>query len=173
MSYSSGYQQMPKVSGYKTVQMPQFTPQQMQMFQKLMGGVGGGIDQSMDYLTKMASGDESMFEQMEKPAYTAFDKMLGQIGSRYSGMGARDSSAYENAMAGAGAEMAENLQAKRAQMQQAAIEKLLGMSDTLLGKKPYENLMVQKPQKQGFDWGQVAGAATPHILKMLFGGVFP
>lgn len=173
MSYSSGYQQMPKVSGYKNVQMPQYTPQQMQFFQKLMGGVGGGLDQSMNYLQQMAAGDESMFEQMEKPAYTAFDKMLGQIGSRYSGMGARDSSAYENAMAGAGAEMAENLQAKRAQMQQSAIEKLLGMSESLLGQRPYENMLLQKPQKQGFDWGAVAGATAPHILKMLFGGVFP
>lgn len=173
MSYSSGYQQMPKVSGYKNVQMPQFTPEQMQMFQKLMGGVGGGIDQSMDYLTRLASGDESLFADMEKPAYTAFDKTLGQIGSRFSGMGARDSSAYENAMAGAGAEMAENLQAKRAMMQQNAIEKLLGMSESLLGKKPYENLMVQKPQKQGFDWGAVAGQAAPHVLKMLFGIPFP
>lgn len=139
-----------KIKGYKQAQLANMTPQQMQLLQQLLGGIGEGAGSGLEYLTGLASGDESQFQQMEAPALRQFQELLGQTGTRFSGLGARDSSAFENQVAGAGATLAENLAAKRQSLQQNAIEKLLGYSGELLNQRPYENLLVQKQRKPGF-----------------------
>lgn len=143
---ASGYP-TPKVpSGYQHAQLPNFTPQLMDLYnqqiQSLLGSGGGGLD----FLSKLAMGSPEAFESMEAPAYTAFNKTLGQIGTRFSGLGARDSSAFENAVAGAGAELSENLAAKRNALRMQAIQSLLGQSQALYGAKPYENVLSPNQQ---------------------------
>ena len=145
---ATGYTSAPaptKIKGYKNAQLSNFTPQQMQLLQQLLGGVGEGAGAGLEYLTGLASGDEEQFKQMEAPAMRQFQEFLGQAGTRFSGLGARDSSAFENHVAGAGADLA-----KRQGLQQNAIEKLLGYSSDLLNQRPYENLLVKKQRKPGF-----------------------
>lgn len=160
MSAVAGYAS-PKtnISGYKMRQTPNFTPEQMNLFQQLLGGVsqGGGLSGGVDFLSQLAGGDESAFEAAEAPSYAAFDKMLGQLGSRYSQLGARDSSSFNQAVSGGASDLAQDLGAKRLGMQNSAIDRLLGLSQQLLGQQPYENY---QEQKGGMDWGGLLGGAA-------------
>lgn len=104
-----------------------------------------------------------MFEQLEAPAYESFNKTLGQIGSRFSQFGAQDSSAFQNAVSGAGANLAQNLQSQRLGLQNNAVQQLLGHSTQLLGQQPYS---LQK-EDSGFDFGDILGKALPFLLALL------
>lgn len=154
------------ISGYKLRNVPNFTPQQMQLFQKLLGGLsgGGGLEGGLDFLSKLASGDQSGFEEAEAPAYSAFNKAIGQLGSRFAGFGSGslDSSAFQNATSGAAGELAENIQSKRLGMREGAIERLLGLSNNLLGQKSYDSFLEKK--RSGWD---TAGDITSILAKLI------
>jgi hypothetical protein len=159
-----------KISGYNTAQLPNFTPEMMNLFQSLLGNIGGGANSGIDYLSKLAGGDEEAFGGMEQNAMNQFEKFLGQAGTRFSDLGAQDSSYFENAVSGAGSELTQNLQSQRNKMRQEAIESLLSNSQQLLGRNPYQNFLAPKQQKQGFDWGglaQSAVGAIPSIIGLL------
>jgi hypothetical protein len=161
---SSGYQ---GITGFKQGQIPNMTPQMMQLFQQLLGGIGGGAEKGLGFLSSLAGGDESAFEDMEAPAYNAFNKTLGQTASRFSQFGAQNSSAFQNAVSGAGADLAKNLQGNRSDMRMKALQQLLGQSNTLLGMKPFENTLQDEG---GMDWNQIGGAliqALPQLLALL------
>ncbi len=151
-------------SGYKMRQLSNFTPQQQELFQKRLGGLnkGGGLDQSYDYLNRLASGDEELFKELEAPAYKNLEKGLAQTGNRFSQFGAQDSSAFQNALAGQSSELATNLQSRRGDLRREAIQALLGQSDQLLNAKPYENILEQ--QDQGFNWTKMLGELLPILL---------
>ncbi len=151
------------ISGYNIRNVPQFTPQMMQVFQQLLGSLqgGGGLEGGVDFLSKLASGDEGAFEKAEAPAYSAFNKMAGQIGSRYSKLGARDSSSFQQAISGGSAQLSENLGEKRLGIQTGAIDKLLGLSEGLLGQRPYETSLDPKP-----DWLKLIGEVLPQIIAL-------
>jgi hypothetical protein len=159
---------MPK--GTKAGQMQQFTPEQMKLLSEMMGNVGPD-----SYLSRLAGGDESMFNEIEAPALRQFQELQGQMGSRFSGMGmgAQKSSGFKNSMGQAGSDFAMQLQAQRQQLQQQAIKDLMGHSQMLLGQRPYERFMIQKPQQQqqgGFGgWGSVGGAALGGLAGMASG----
>lgn len=165
----------PKIPGYNVGQLPQFTPDQMSLFKGLFGAQPG-IEAGIGQLSKLASGDESMFGQLEAPAYTSFNRLLGQIGSRFSGqgMGGQRSSAFQNAVSGAAGDLAQGLQSRRLALQQQAIAELLGLGENLLGQRPYQNVLTEK--SPGF-WrsligglGEGAGALSKGIGGYLGGG---
>src|SRR5580698_10554595 len=86
--------------GYQKGQLSQFTPEQMQLFQSMFGQVAPG-----SYLSKLASGDQSQFDQLEAPAMRQFGELQGNIASRFSaGFGgpgassARHRSGFQNTM---------------------------------------------------------------------------
>ncbi len=165
MSSPSGYAAGNQaISGYKTQQLPTMTPQMMQLFQSLLGGSGGGANAGLSHLSGLASGNQSSFEEQEAPAYAAFNKSLGQIGSKFSQFGAQDSSAFQNAVSGAGGQLAQNLQGQRSDIRNNAIKDLLGFSNQLLGKQPFENFLQK--EDEGFDFGGLLGQVLPQILKM-------
>ena len=169
MSYSPGptgsAPPKTKISGYKQHNVQKFTPELMNLFNSMVGGVTPGAQAGTDWLSKLAGGDQSAFEEMEKPAYNAFEKQLGSIGNRYSHLGALDSNYFENATAGAGRELQENLASKRSDMRQKAIDTLLGQSNSLLGQNPYETFMTEK--KKG--WGDmgIEDWLTPENVQMI------
>ncbi len=155
------------ISGHELKSIPNFTPQMMQLFQSLLGGVGGGASKGLQHLSGLAGGDEAAFEKQEAPAYAAFNKTLGQIGSRFSQFGAQDSSAFQNAVSGAGGELAQNLQGQRSQTQSDAINKLLGFSSQLLNQKPYENVLQKDKDGSQFDFGKLLSDVLPALLALL------
>jgi len=112
----------------------QFTPEQMELFQSLFGQLGPD-----SFLGRLAGGDQSMFEEMERPALKQFSGLQGNLASRFSGMGmgARNSSGFQNTMNQASQDFAGQLQSQRMGLQQQAIKDLMGMSSNLLGQQPY------------------------------------
>jgi hypothetical protein len=169
MSYSapSGYgSPLTSKSGYNVRQVSNYTPEMMKLFQGLVGKAQPGATQGLDYLSKLAGGDEAAFAQSEAPAYSAYNKALGQLGSRFASVGALNSSAFQNAGAGAAQSLAENLQSRRSDIQQNAIRSLLDYSGQLLGQRPYENLLEEEG---GFDWAGLLGGLGGTALGSFLG----
>jgi hypothetical protein len=163
-------------SGYRAGRIQQFTPQQMQLFQSLFSHLG-----PESYLSKLAGGDEQTFAQMEAPAMRQFAGLQGNLASRFSGMGmgGRRSSGFQNTATQAGSDFAQELQSRRQGLQRQALQDLIGMSNTLLGQKPYEQFLT--PEKPSFlqsilgalgqGTGQFAGTMGGGFgMKNLFGG---
>jgi hypothetical protein len=162
--------------GYQASQLQQFTPEQMQLFQQMFGRLGPD-----SYLSKLAGGDQSTFEQIEAPAMQQFSGLLGNLSSRFSagggqggGQGAissRHSSGFQNETSSAAQNFASQLQSQRQGLQQQAIRDLMGFSNQLLGQRPYETSLYEKQQKGGLGgWGGVGGAALGGIGGFFAGG---
>lgn len=139
--------------GYRKGQLQQFTPEQMKLYQQMFGHLGPD-----SYLSRLASGDQSLFEEMEAPAHRDFLSGLGQIASRFSGMGTggRHGSGFKNTATAAYSNFAQDLQANRQNLTRQAINDLMGLSNQLLGQRPYDQFLVEKQQKPNY-WGQVVG----------------
>ncbi len=143
--------------GYKQGQMPNFTPEQMQLFQGLFSHVSPG-----SYTSRLAGGDQSLFNEIEAPAMRQFNELQGNIANRFSGMGsgARRSSGFQNANSSAASNFAQDLQSRRQGLQQNAIKELMNMSRDLLHEQPYENYLIKPQPKQSF-WQKLIGGAAP------------
>lgn len=136
-----GLGKVPK--GFEAVSQQMFTPEQMQLFSSLFGQLGPGSQ-----LAKLAGGDQSQFAQLEAPAMRQFGEMMGQIGSRFSGMGmgGRRSSGFNLSQSSLAQQLSESLQSQRLGLQRQALADLMGMSNVLLGQRPYETQYLEKPQ---------------------------
>jgi len=150
--------------GFNKGQMQQFTPEQMQLFQSMFSHLQPG-----SFLSRLAGGEEGMFDEMEAPAMRQFSGMQGNLASRFSGMGsgARNSSGFQNTMNQASSDFAQDLQSKRMGLQRQAIEDLMGMSSDLLGQRPYEKFLTQKQMPF---WKQLLGGMSGGLGQL--GGAF-
>lgn len=153
-------------SGYKKGSLQQFTPEQMQLFGQLFGHLG-----PESFLSKLAGGDESTFADIERPALQQFAGLQSNIANKYSGagLGARRSSGFQNEQTSAASQFAQQLQSQRQGLQRQALGDLMGFSNQLLGQRPYENFLYEKPQKGG-GWGQALGALGGGALGFFAGG---
>jgi len=153
--------------GYSRGFMQQFTPQQMQLFSQLFSQVGGD-----SFLGKIAGGDEQAFEQMEAPAWRDLSRAQGQAASRFSGMGmgAQKSSAFRNSMGQMSSNFAQDLQSKRMQYRQQAINDLMGLSNSLLGQRPYEQFMAEKPASGLYGFASAAAPIAGAFTRGFMGG---
>lgn len=152
--------------GYQNYKLNNFTPEMQKLFQQLISQIGPGAGKGLGFLSQLAGGEESAFEGLEAPAYASFNKTLGQIGSRYAGAGAQDSSSFQNSIAGAGQNLAQNLQSQRTGLQLGALQQLLGQSNQLLGMRPFENVL--QPESNGSpDFMGLLGALLPQLLKLI------
>jgi hypothetical protein len=131
--------------GYQQGQIQNFTPEMMDLFQQLFSFLGPNSD-----LSKLAGGDQSYFDEMEAPALRQFNDVQSGIANRFSnsGMGSRNSSAFQNAQTSAASNFAQELQGKRQGLQSQALQDLMGYSNSLLNKNPYEQFLVPPKQKQ-------------------------
>lgn len=154
-------------SGYKKGQLQNFSPEQMQLFQQMFSQVSPD-----SYLSKLAGGDQSFFDEIEAPAFRQFNELTGQNASRFSGMGmgARRGSGFQNLQTQATSNFAQDLASKRQALQQQAIQELMGLSSNLLGQRPNEQFLVQKQQKQGGGWGGAIGAGLGGAAGFFAGG---
>jgi len=141
----SGMQQA-QIPGYVSGQIQQYTPEQMQLFQQQFGQVGPDSQTA-----RLASGDPSMFDQVEAPAMKQFNALQGGLASRFSGAGtgARRSSGFDQASTTAAQDFAGQLQANRMGLQRQAMGDLHMMQQNLLGNRPYEQYILPQ-QQSGF-----------------------
>lgn len=154
-------------SGYKAGQLSQFTPEQSKLFQQMFSQVSPD-----SYLSKLAGGDESFFNEMEAPALRQFSELQGGIASRFSGMGglgARKSSGFQNTQTAAASNFSQDLASRRQQLQQQAIMELMGLSGNLLGQRPYDQFLVEKNKKKS-GWGGAIGAGLGALGGFALGG---
>jgi len=154
--------------GTNVAQLSQFTPEQMQLLQSLFPHLSPD-----SFLSQIAGGDEASFDQMEAPAHRMFNEKLGQLGAQFSGgsgpgsLGLAGSSGYGNAQTAAASNFAQDLQSKRLDLRREALNDLFNMSNTLLGQRPYDRSLVEKPQKQPGFLDQLAsgiGGAIPGAI---------
>lgn len=135
-----------KGTGNRLVTLPNWDQQgnQQNLFNSLFPHLGGD-----SWLSKLASGDQSQFAQMEAPAMRQFGALQGNMASRFSGMGtgARRSSGFQNTMNSASQTLAESLQSNRMGLQSQALRDLMGMSNELLGQRQNTYGFAQKQQK--------------------------
>lgn len=157
-------------SGYRQSQISNFTPEQEQLFQQSFGHLGED-----SYLSRLAGGDQSFFDEMEAPAKRQFSGQMGNLASRFSGKGTggRHSSGFQNEMTSAGSNFSQDLQANRQSLQRQALQDLMGFSNQLLNQRPYETKLVQKQQQQSgtSKWAPLVGGAIGAGVGLL-GGPF-
>lgn len=156
--------------GYSAGQLQQFTPEQMKLMEQMFSHVGPD-----SYLSRLAGGDQSFFEEMEKPAWRQFQQTQGDISSRFSGMGlgGRHGSGFQNQMTQAGSDFAQDLQSRRQQMQMQAIKELMGLSNDLLDQRPQKRFFTEKQQKQSSGWGPIIGTGVGAVGGFFAGGGNP
>ena len=129
-------------SGYKKGTVQTYPPEFMELLKHLMGQLG-----PESYLSRLAGGEEGLFNEIEAPAMRQFAGLQGNLASRFSGMGtgARKSSGFQNTMNQATSDFAQDLQSKRQEMQMNAIKEMLGMGSSLLSNNnPYQTTLVPK-----------------------------
>lgn len=143
--------------GYRPTQLQQFSPEQLDLFKHSFSHVGPD-----SFTSRLAGGDEELFNQLEAPALKQFSGLQGNIASRFSGMGsgARRSSGFQNTMNQASSDFAQQLQSQRLGLQRNAIRDLSDMSNQLLSQRPYENSLMQKQP-----------SALQQIFSQIFGGL--
>lgn len=167
-SRSSGNFRDKVPEGYELGQIQQFTPEMMGLFKQMFGYVGDN-----SYLAKLAGGDESMFNEMEAPAKRQFQQMQGNLASRFSGMGmgGRHGSGFKNAANQQTMDFATQLKSQRHDLQRQAIMDLSQIAQMLMGQKPYERTISEKPR----EWWEAplagfAQGAGEGVAKAAFGG---
>jgi hypothetical protein len=157
--------------GQRAGQLQQFTPEALQMYQQLFGQIGPESD-----IFKMASGDQSYFDEMEKPALRDFGGIMGNIASRFSsqGMGARRSSGFQNTVNKEGSDFAQRLAANRQGLSRQALKDLFEMSHMLMNEQPFERIYGGKrekePKKALGGWGSTVGAVGGGAAGFFAGG---
>ena len=154
-------------SGYKKATLQNYTPEQMGVHNEQYRFLEPG-----SYLHRLASGDQSFFDEMEAPAFRQFNQLQGNKASRFSGMGSfgsRKSSGFQNTMNQASSNFAQDLQAKRQDYMRQALQDLMGYSNQILTQQPYTNKLVQKDQSSS-GWGGIGGTALGALGGFALGG---
>lgn len=144
--------------GYSGGTMQNFTPEQLNLFKSLFSQVSPD-----SFLSRLSGGDQSQFQQLEEPALRQFGELQSGIASRFAGLGsgALRSSGHFNAQNTAAKEFASDLQSKRMNIQRQALMDLMGLSESLLQQRPYEQFILPNAPKK------------PSFLQSLFGGILP
>jgi len=139
--------------GYSMGQIQQYDPQQMELYGNSHKHLG-----SDSYLSKLAGGDQGIFDEIEAPAWRDLQEAQGGLASRFSGMGMGGrGSAFQNAATQQSSDFAMKLQAQRHNLRSQAIKDLMGLSSDLLDKRPYERFRVEDPEDEGVNWTGIAG----------------
>lgn len=159
---STGKPQKLGSTGLKTMNVQQFTPEQLSLFQSLFSSVG-----PESFTSRLAGGDQGAFDEIESPALQQFSGIQGGIASRFSqgeggkgNLGARKSSGFQNYQNSAASDFAQRLQSNRYNIQRQAIQDLHGMSSSLLGQRPYEQYAYEPQKKKSF-WDSLFGIGAP------------
>ncbi len=147
--------------GYRKGQISQYTPEQQELYKRSFEQAG-----PESYLSRLAGGDEELFDEMEAPALRQFSGLQGGIASRFSGggggpgaMSSRRSSGHQNTQTAAASDFAQQLQSNRQNLQRQASLDLRGLTSELLGYKPQEQFLSKKDYKPSFmdKWLEFAG----------------
>jgi hypothetical protein len=132
--------------GYSKYKLQQFTPEQMQMLEQLIGHLG-----PEGWLSKLAMGDEGAFDEIEAPQKRQFSDTIAGIGSRYSGMGmgGQKSSGFQNEQTSAAQNFSQQLGSQRQKLKSDAFKDLMNFSNQALNQRPYDQGVSENPESFG------------------------
>jgi hypothetical protein len=149
--------------GYRQTQ--NFTNEALGQYNQLFSQIGEGSD-----LSRLAMGDEEMFNQIEAPALRQQSGAVGNLASRFSqpGLGARKSSGFQNSARNQASDFALQLQGQRQGLQRQAMQDIMGYSQMLFNQDPYG--LQKKPEKQGGGWGGLIGGGIGAVGGGILGG---
>ncbi len=137
-SYSSKNESMPE--GYSRFAINQYTPEQSRLFKSSMKRIGKG-----SYLDRLATGDDSAYDEMEAPAMQQMGGLQSGLNSRFGGgSGGMKSGPFRNQ---ASSDFAMSLKAGRHGLRQQAIMDLMGMSNQMLQQRPQERGLIEAGQE--------------------------
>lgn len=144
--------------GYEQGQLQQFTPEQMELFKRMFSQISPESD-----LGRLASGDQSYFEQLERPALRQLGEFQSGLASKFSGMGSfggRRSSGHQLAQGALASQFADQLSSQRLGLQRQAMQDLFGLQKDLLGQRPSEQFIA--PEQMDW-WKQLLIGLAPAI----------
>lgn len=139
-------------------QVPTMTGGQRGLLDQMMaslggqGQMGGPMGQGMNYLSQMISGSPEDMQAFERPAMRQFnEQIVPGLAERFSslGSGSQGSSAFGQALGGAGAGLAERLQMIRSHLQSNAMDQLSRLFGYGMEAKPFATAV--QPGQGG--WG--------------------
>ncbi len=156
--FAKGGNRIPR--GFDYAYMRNYTPQQEKLFAQSFEHVSPD-----SYTARLARGDKELFNEMEEPSMREFNALQGQTASRFSGrgQGGRRSSNFQNTNSQANMDFASQLASRRQDLSRNAIKDLMEMSHTLLGERPFEQALVERPKvgkKDKTDYPSAAGGAV-------------
>jgi len=132
-------------SGYRQYSLPTMGGGQQEIYNLIKGQVGSAFPDVFQSLLGTAKGNIPHFEAQEKYAQDLFNQQIApQIANRYAGSGIGASSGMQNAIAGAGSNLAAQLQAQRTGLMQQSMRDVLGIGEHLLGMPTQQFGLVQK-----------------------------
>lgn len=135
--------------------------------------------QGQDFLSGLLSGDSASYGNFAAPYMRQFnEQIIPGLAERFSGVGAQSSSAFANALGGAGAGLLENLASQREGLRFNALGKALRyaqqpvsnysqLAQLGLGTQAFQN--IQRPGTEGF-LSKAISAAAPIALGAMTGG---
>lgn len=136
-------------------QMPQYTQQQQNVLNRLLGQGDEQLMGAFGYLGDILGQSPEAMQRFQAPAMRQFrEEIIPDIAQRFGEQGALSSSGFQQTLGQAGERLGEQLAAQRSQLGMQG----LGQLQSLLG-------MGLSPQ---FSYQQIPGA--PGMLQMLMGG---
>lgn len=163
--------------GYSAYSLPTMGGGQQDIYNMLKGAFmgqpsQGGAGDVYKNLLSMAQGKSDAFEQLEAPALAQFQQQIAPgIAQRYAGSGIGSSSGMQNAIAGAGANLAQNLQGQRMGLMQQSIHDVLGLGNMLLGMPTQQFGLAQNPTGMA-DFMRLLGNVGAQAAGTYFGNKF-
>jgi hypothetical protein len=146
----------------KIKQLPNYTPDQMQLINQFLEQAKSGTGNAFDYLNSILSDEEGNLEDFQRPAMEDFQrKVIPSILERFTGMGAGRSSALNQTLGEAGKSFGNDLAAQRAQLKQNAVSQLQQFSE-----------MGLRPQNTPYIQGGTQGAWNPAAAGSALGSLF-
>lgn len=156
-------------TGYDLIKLPTLGPGQKRVYNQLQSTFGRGA-KGLDLFSRLAGGDTSGFEQLEKPAMRQLqEQILPQVAQRYAGQGIRGSSGLQTSLSSAAEKFGESLQSQRLGIQQQALNQLLGLGQQLLGTPTEQNVLMRQPESI---WSQLLGSLVGGLAPAATSGIY-
>jgi len=135
--------------GERVKSIPKYTPQQENVLEQLLGQSQQGIPDALNFLFNILGQDEEALKAFEAPALRQFEEqILPTIAERFTGSlgeGSQRSSAFGQQLGKAGAGLAENLAAQRANLSSNALSQLQGLLGMGLSPRSDKIFMQRQP----------------------------
>lgn len=157
----------------KSVSVPTMTPEQRKLFGDYLAKLGIPMEEGFKYLNSILSGSPEALEAYQAPYLRQFsEQTVPQLAEQFAGYsgghGGLSSSAFGQALGGAGASLQENLAAQKANLQSGAFSDLSNMLNLGFNTHPYQRMQTQG--NPGF-LGNIASVAGQGIGSGFSGGV--